>query len=410
VRILFVTFNYLPSGSAEANLLNNLTASMKKRHGCHIDILTTKCDPAQEDVEERDGLRIFRILSSRAISLRKFADGFDMFKLASLYLEKLTDLICMRNPKRFLVPSLIRNLYRGLKRFKLRDYDVFIPVCAYYETYAAVKKYVRKSGVKGRIVVYQIDPLTGNGSYRKESYDARLKMETDMAKTAASIVTTDIVKEEKKCLKIDTKAVFPLEFPVVTDRTGGALRIADGDAEIKCVFAGYIHKKIRDPEYTFNLFSKLVLPRIRLYILGSGEEDLVGRYNTAYPERFIQVGMVPLQQSLDYIRDADILVNIGNNAINFVPSKIFDYISTGKPIINFYKNGNCPTLKYCNRYENALLIYEGDDVEHQIGRVEAFILKKLGREISYAQIEREFLPCTADYVADAFYKILSEKA
>ena len=36
-------------------------------------------------------------------------------------------------------------------------------------------------------------------------------------------------------------------------------------------------------------------------------------------------------------QEADILVNIGNSIDNQMPSKIFEYISTGKPILNFYK-------------------------------------------------------------------------
>jgi hypothetical protein len=36
---------------------------------------------------------------------------------------------------------------------------------------------------------------------------------------------------------------------------------------------------------------------------------------------------------------ADFLVNLGNSILEFKPSKTFEYISTGKPIIHFYRNG-----------------------------------------------------------------------
>ena len=35
--------------------------------------------------------------------------------------------------------------------------------------------------------------------------------------------------------------------------------------------------------------------------------------------------------------NADAFVNIDNELIDFMPSKIYEYISFGKPIINFYK-------------------------------------------------------------------------
>ena len=56
--------------------------------------------------------------------------------------------------------------------------------------------------------------------------------------------------------------------------------------------------------------------------------------------------------------DADVLINIGNSVPVHMPSKTLEYINTGKPMVNFYKFADCPTLYYTKRYPLCLNLYE----------------------------------------------------
>ena len=75
------------------------------------------------------------------------------------------------------------------------------------------------------------------------------------------------------------------------------------------------------------------------------------------------------------LMSADILVNIGNSVSNQIPSKLFDYISTGKPILNIYKNKNCPSLEILSKYPDVLNVYEENALEES-GAVEQFLKSK----------------------------------
>ena len=89
----------------------------------------------------------------------------------------------------------------------------------------------------------------------------------------------------------------------------------------------------------------------------------------------------------------DVLVNIGNLIINQIPSKIFEYISTGKPIINIYKTLKCPTLKYTKKYPLCLNIYEEDMKscpEKAVKIIDDFIRKTRGRYLSSQEINEMF--------------------
>ena len=52
------------------------------------------------------------------------------------------------------------------------------------------------------------------------------------------------------------------------------------------------------------------------------------------------MGRVSHTVAIQYMSEADFLLNIGNSISSMVPSKIFEYISTGKPIISIYSNIN----------------------------------------------------------------------
>ena len=58
---------------------------------------------------------------------------------------------------------------------------------------------------------------------------------------------------------------------------------------------------------------------------------------------------------------SDVLINIGNSVPVHMPSKTLEYINTGKPIVNFYKFKDCPTLYYTNRYPICQNVFEGDE-------------------------------------------------
>jgi hypothetical protein len=96
---------------------------------------------------------------------------------------------------------------------------------------------------------------------------------------------------------------------------------------------------------------------------------------------------------------ADALLNVGNVVINQLPSKILEYICTGKPIINIYKSEKCPTLKYLIKYPNALNISESDDVSMQFDKISEFIAS-CENTVGYEEISKRYHECTVQNVGN----------
>ena len=89
---------------------------------------------------------------------------------------------------------------------------------------------------------------------------------------------------------------------------------------------------------------------------------------------------------------ADVLVNIGNRAAEFLPSKTFEYIATGKPILHFL-NGTTPTETLS---KHPLIELVETDTE----RAEAFILSSAGKSVSYEEIRKIYQTHTSEHIQE----------
>ena len=86
-----------------------------------------------------------------------------------------------------------------------------------------------------------------------------------------------------------------------------------------------------------------------------------------------------------------------------MPSKILDYISSGKPILNICKIRNCPTLPLMERYPMGLTIFEDEGISDLVSeRVKEFCLQNKGKQVPYEQIEKLYPECTIEYVGKQF--------
>ena len=100
--------------------------------------------------------------------------------------------------------------------------------------------------------------------------------------------------------------------------------------------------------------------------------------------------------------EADILVNIGNSNADFTPSKTFEYIVTGKPIVNFYYNYPDKTLE---NYPNVLQIQNFNKCIH-IRELEDFILSYCNLEIDMDTILSIYKTNSKEYVSNILHRVI----
>lgn len=166
-----------------------------------------------------------------------------------------------------------------------------------------------------------------------------------------------------------------LDLPLYQPKTGVSNRKRKNfdENQIILFFAGATPRNIRNPEYLLQVISKIKSKKFHLFIAGKTDYyNCISTYIKKCPN-IHYLGELSYSKIKEMNSEADYLVNIGNSLDNMVPSKIFEYMSLGKPIISTVKIEKDPSIPYLKEYSNYFLLNEDDSLEHSIKLLENYL-------------------------------------
>lgn len=418
MKILFVIKNYYPYDDGSSNCVKSIVEQLSSS-GKEVHILSMKYDFNTLDEEVYSNINIHRILDKCEIPINdlfinietpnkiiKFAKKIQIILLKSLRrIEYRFNKNTILYYERKITTDKIRELNKKYK------FDVIISVSQPFFTSVSTFNVVKKS--KTKFIVYQLDPYSNNLEVEKKYKNNRLKVEKKVFSRADKIIVTDLIYNENLQgeLKSYLNKMRVLKFPLIKEKIK---EVVDDDIilsndYINCAFIGCLYQKIRNPYYLLEIFKNMSFKKIRLIIVGSGMEEMLGEYKKVLKDRLEIYKKVSQKAAFNFMLNADILINLGNTVPNQMPSKILDYISTGKPIINLYKIDDCPTLEYTKDYELALNIKEGQKINKElINKIEKFCNTNKGKCIEFNKIKNKYLECTPKYVSEKFIEIVEK--
>ena len=178
------------------------------------------------------------------------------------------------------------------------------------------------------------------------------------------------------------------------------------------VYTGSLYKDIRNPTYAFETLSSLSDIDFRLYIIGgfSGWTKELNAYlekwKIKFGDKIVFLDRLSREEIARYFIQGDFFINIGNTTHNQCPSKVFDYIAYGKPIIHFKKIENCSCMQYLKNYPLVCVIDEKEDKSVSALRISDFIKKVQGRRVDLLTLQELYQECDVKYVADLFSKYI----
>ena len=223
-----------------------------------------------------------------------------------------------------------------------------------------------------------------------------------------AIVTTpfilDALRKHKLPLPEKTEA---LGFPMIGATR--AVRKKPANGKIHLLFCGWLYSDIRSPRYFLDIVSRLD-ERFEVTFMGRECERLQERFPVETNATLVTLPNQPYEVALQAMADADVLINIGNSVPVHMPSKTLEYINTGKPMVNFYKFDDCPTLYYTKRYPLALNIFEGADLDAAAVKFTRFCEENVGKTVDREFIEAEYADCTPNYIAERICRLLSNES
>ena len=375
MKLLVLTGSLYPLRSNNANLLLKLLPQLTK--GCSVSLAAPA--GSGEMPETVDGFPV-RWLRDKGGLYRR---------LVIPAVGKLTD----RNGHSDMVQALV--LRRALKELLRRE--PFDAVLCSMEPYPSA---LAALGLKGvRKFLYLMDPpaITCGGALTP----LREKMLPKILGAQELVLTTPFIRAalQERGFRASFREVG---FPMIEPHDIPPRKKDDG--KIDLLFCGWLYSDIRSPRYFLDL-AKHLDESFRITFMGKECDQLRSRFDFETKAEVVTLPQQPYEAALQAMADADILINIGNSVPVHMPSKTLEYINARKPIVNFHKLPDCPTLHYTRRYPLCLDLYEGDPITDKTE--EAFLT--FCRENSGKTAPIPELPeCTPEYIAQVILDGIGE--
>jgi hypothetical protein len=410
MKFLIILGNYLPKMHANGICTNEIIKELIKR-GHEINVLCYSNSDNNRKNELINGVEVHRV---RAPKLNRYRNSIAIerkelkWKIGYYYNKLITRLLTLFHLPFYPLNSIKMVCRYYTKAKELYDQEKFDVVIGVYKPLEAIiastlisKKYKEvKSGI------YILDTLIDQQgkSLLKWWFDKSGWLWEKKLYNHNDFVINMISFKEKynnsRYEKFRGKLYFS-DIPLYTNEELQYVEFNQNYRKKKWLYAGTLNRKTRNPEYLCKLFlENNLIEKNEIHFYSNGNcEDVINDYSKKVPMGIFQHGFVNRDQILKEIKEADVLVSIGNKHSTMVPSKIFEYISTGKKIIHFYLDDNDSCLKYLRKYKNALLIDEKESINFNLNIIINFIYHT-ERIIDLEYIDNEFKLNKPSYTVD----------
>src|SRR5690606_2738403 len=259
-------------------------------------------------------------------------------------------------------------LFFQLWKRRHKKYDVIVSYYPMFESLIGGWLWMRmnRNGDTRWIVDYG-DPFSISDSQRPNNYAIYRKLnffvERSVLRSASAVVmlqdnlaarylAAGLVEREKL-------HVIPHVVDIDSFYAGEASGVRENKKEIRVVYVGALHKDIREPGKLDLLFKQLNLDDSRQKIV----LDMFGRtggidVHWSDVPQIRHYGLVSREEASRQMSGADVLLIIGNDNCDMVPSKLTEYVATGRAIISF--QGNAPGDESIKRYAKYGRVMEID--------------------------------------------------
>lgn len=132
------------------------------------------------------------------------------------------------------------------------------------------------------------------------------------------------------------------------------------DGALRIVYLGTLYQGLREPDFLLALFGAACAASpgfpLELHFYGdAGVCAPVLEHHRAGSGGAVQLhGVVSRADALEAMRNADVLVNLGNETAFQLPSKVVEYAAAGKPVVNIASHHEDSSIEFFRAYPQAL--------------------------------------------------------
>jgi hypothetical protein len=411
-HLVFLLGSYYPDFSAVGYCAYQVQKCLVDDYD--ISVVAFRSGPDQRLEEMQEGIRIQRIETSYMRRRNNVQSRSGLCASGWSQLLRISGAV-----HRLLAPETVDRALVSAYLDRLNSMEpkpnTIVPLVFPFETVLAALAY-KKANPEITVYPYLFDDFVESGSLHVLNIARRLKrprhlrLERRMLEEADAVLSMHPLRQhletnfEKPLLN---KITF-LEHPLLTRQQQSEHRTDDGVTRL--CFTGSLIRKVREPGYLLDLLRELqptTLTRADFFVMGN-EAYKVRTKTLKGGVEIVNHGRVPKSQADAAVRYADILLNVGEAQGKQVSSKIFEYMSTGKPIIHLAYVKDDAVSRILAKYPLALcLVQDRRRLAENARLVSVFIVKNRHSFIPFTEVEAiypEALPATTGEVLGALIK------
>ncbi len=271
---------------------------------------------------------------------------------------------------------------------------------------------VINGGISKPLFIWQLDPW---GLHRLDNPQCKAEIiarEISAFEKSEHIFTTPVLLQQYSRhtdYRSYTGKMTAVEFPNIKEykADGGSTAVEFEAGYINLLFSGIVADEYRSPRFLLETLAQLFDSgeKIRIYFMGTNNSKALDSFVSRYPDNIIPLEKVDMATAFATMEKADVLVNISNTVDNQVPSKIFDYFSMGKPVLNVQKIPHCPAQPYFDKYPLGFTIKENEAADTE--KLKQFLYNAQNSHLDFEQVAQIYSSATTDTVASQIAEIIS---
>lgn len=333
-------------------------------------------------------------------------------KLMFMKLMRLLTILCSSVT---IDKDLVNSYYFELKKIAYKKkIDVIIPLCFPFESIVAASKFRGHIDQTVQVIPYLFDNFAHSVSLHRFDWNRKLKLDANkllelkMLEFSNAIFAMHPLKDYFQC-NFPTelvKKISYIEHPLLDspDFQDKSIKVNN---KIHLIYAGGLFKNVREPTYMLRLLERVnanISIKLDIYSFGNASDE-AKKYSAKHKYSFFH-GQVQRDEIISSYSYCDVLVNLGEIEGKQISSKIFEYMSLGKPLIHIAFTENCVVSKLLKKYPLAMIVCIEDEFENNSNIVTNFLIKSSKERLTFDFVKNLFFDATPQYTADKMINII----
>lgn len=416
-HVVFLAGSYYPDFSAVGYCAYQVQKCLVDEFD--ISVVAFHNDMAQPVEEVHLGMMIQRIQTNLMSRRNKLQVQSGKLAAAQLFALRTWGAIRRLMAPQTIDRSLVQAYLDRLNSMNTQP-NAVVPLVFPFEAVLAALEY-KKANPDVAVFPYLFDDFVDSGSLHVLKIAGKLKrrrhlrLVRKMLKEANAVLSMHPLRKhfETNFDKALLKKITFLEHPLLSQPQESVRRCDDGI--VRLCFTGSLIRNVIEPDYLLKLLRKIrvnIQVHVDFFVMGNDAHKV----RTETVGDFIHIvnhGRVSKPEAETAVHNADILINIGEVKGKQVSSKIFEYMSTGKPIVHFAYVEDDAVSIILRKYPLAQCLVQSNlDMDENARRIEECIAHNGTKELSFEDVKAiypEALPETTGALLSALVRDYNQK-